>query len=50
MAPSRQPFKRQTVVGAIYNPRQGQIKNGEIVVFQAFCQELPLFGWEGTDI
>jgi hypothetical protein len=33
-------------IRAIYNPRQGQVKNGEVVVFP----ELPLFARFGTDI
>jgi hypothetical protein len=37
-------------IGAIYNPRQGQVKNGEIVVFQTLSRELPLFAPDGTDI
>jgi hypothetical protein len=37
-------------VGAIYNPRQGQVKNAEIVVFRAVWLGLPLFGRGGTDI
>jgi hypothetical protein len=52
MAPSWQPRRqqRQPTIAVIYNPRQGQVKNGEIVVFQGFWQEVPLFAWEGTDI
>ncbi len=30
-------------IGAIYSPRQGQVKNGEIIVLRGFCPELPLF-------
>ena len=37
-------------IGAIYNPRQGQVKNGEIGVSAAFGPELPLFAEGGTDI
>jgi hypothetical protein len=37
-------------IGAIYNPRQGQVKNGEIAVFRVICPELPLFARGGTDI
>jgi hypothetical protein len=49
MAPSRLPTKRPAI-GAIYNPRQGQVKNGEIAVFGFICPELPLFAGDGTDI
>ena len=42
--------RERPAIGAIYNPRQGQVKNGEIVVFQALCRELPLFAPDGTDI
>jgi YggT family protein len=40
MAPSRPPrFRRVPTTGAIYNPRQGQVKNGEIAgFFAAFLQ------------
>jgi hypothetical protein len=41
-------------IGAIYNPRQGQVKNGEIadflLIFPAIYRELPLFARGGTDI
>jgi hypothetical protein len=37
-------------IGAIYRPRQGQVKNGEIVVFPILYRELPLFARDGTDI
>src|SRR5580698_9192128 len=37
MAPSRLPHMRPAI-GAIYRPRQGQVKNGEIAVFP---QDLP---------
>jgi hypothetical protein len=41
-------------IAAIYNPRQGQVKNGEIadflLIFPAICRELPLFARGGTDI
>jgi YggT family protein len=52
MAPSRPRRKqrRRPAIGAIYNPRQGQVKNGEIAAFRGFCKELPLFGPGGTDI
>ena len=40
----------QPAVGAIYNPRQGQVKNAEIAVFRAVWLGLPLFGRGGTDI
>src|ERR1700704_405096 len=33
MAPSRPPKCRRPTIGAIYNPRQGQVKNGEIAPF-----------------
>jgi hypothetical protein len=36
--------------GAIYNPRQGQVKNGETDVFRAICRQVPLFAEGGTDI
>jgi hypothetical protein len=36
--------------GAIYNPRQGRVKNGEIAVSTSFGPELPLFAKGGTDI
>jgi YggT family protein len=42
--------RRRPAIGAIYNPRQGQVKNGEIGVFRGFCRELPLFARGGTDI
>src|SRR5438045_8534983 len=38
------------LIGAIYNPHQGQVKNGEIAVFRLICAALPLFGRGGTDI
>src|SRR3981189_1385636 len=41
--------KRPTI-GAIYNPCQGQVKNGEIAVFRLICPDLPLFAGGGTDI
>jgi hypothetical protein len=47
-APRRKP--RRPTIGAIYNPRQGQVKNGETGVFSVICRELPLFAREGTDI
>jgi ASC-1-like (ASCH) protein len=34
----------------IYNPRQRQVKNGEIAVFRFIWPELPLFAREGTGI
>jgi hypothetical protein len=34
----------QPAVGAIYNPRQGQVKNAEIVVFRAFGPDFPCLG------
>jgi hypothetical protein len=34
----------------IYNPRQGQVKNGKIAAFPAIWPELPLFAEDGTDI
>src|SRR4051794_11628456 len=36
MAPSQPPGMgtRRPIIGAIYNPRQGQVKNGEMVVFR----------------
>jgi hypothetical protein len=37
-------------IGAIYNPRQGQVKNGETSVFRLICRGLPLFARRGTDI
>jgi hypothetical protein len=37
-------------IGAIYNPRQAQVKNGEIAVFLVIRPELPLFAKGGTDI
>jgi hypothetical protein len=44
-------IKRQRpAIRAIYSPRQGQVKNGEIIVFRGFYPELPLFAGEGTDI
>jgi YggT family protein len=46
----RVEVRRRPAIGAIYNPRQGQVKNGEIAVFERFCQELPLFARGGTDI
>jgi hypothetical protein len=53
MAPSR-PLRTKIVerpaIGAIYNPHQGQVKNGEIAVFGFICPELPLFAGGGTDI
>jgi hypothetical protein len=49
MSPRRKSGKRLTIA-AIYNPRQGQVKNGEIIVFPALCREVPLFGPDGTDI
>jgi hypothetical protein len=42
----RQKASKPLTIRAIYNPRQGRVKNGEIVVFP----ELPLFAPEGTDI
>jgi hypothetical protein len=42
--------QRRPAIGAIYNPRQGQVKNGEIAVFRVICPELPLFARGGTDI
>jgi hypothetical protein len=42
--------KRTADIGVIYNPRQGQVKNGEIAVFRGFRLELPLFAQGGTDI
>jgi hypothetical protein len=42
--------RERLTIGVIYSPRQGQVKNGEIVVFQALCRELPLFAPDGTDI
>jgi hypothetical protein len=51
MAPARQPFmSRRPPIAAIYNPCQGQVKNREIADFQGFVGQVPLFGWEGTDI
>jgi hypothetical protein len=41
---------KAATIGAIYNPRQGQVKNGEIDVFRFICPELPLFAGDGTDI
>jgi hypothetical protein len=46
----RQNAKKPSAIAAIYNPRQGQVKNGEIVAFPAVCRELALFGSQGTDI
>jgi hypothetical protein len=46
----RQKAGIPTTSRAIYNPRQGQVKNGEAVVFPILCRELPLFGRWGTDI
>ena len=38
-------------IGAIYNPCQAQVKNGEIAAIRAlFGQEPPLFARGGTDI
>jgi YggT family protein len=34
MAPSRLSDERQPTIGAIYKPRQGQVKNGEIAAFR----------------
>jgi YggT family protein len=44
MAPPRPPrqVSGRPAVGAIYNPRQGQVKNAEIVVFRAI--------WSGTSL
>src|ERR1019366_397976 len=42
--------QRRPTIGAIYNPRQGQVKNGEIAVFRVICPELPLFAGGRTDI
>jgi hypothetical protein len=51
MAPSRPSRERkQPTIGAIYNPPQGQVKNGEIAVFRFIGPELPLFAVGGTDI
>ena len=52
MAPSRPPQsqRQRPAIAAIYNPRPGQVKNGEIAVFSLICPELPLFAREGTDI
>jgi hypothetical protein len=41
---------RRPPIAAIYNPRQGQVKNREIADFQGFVGRVPLFGREGTDI
>jgi hypothetical protein len=41
---------KRLTTAAIYRPRQGQVKNGEIAVFRGFWRELPLFGGSGTDI
>ena len=42
--------RKRPSIGAIYNPRQGQVKNGEIGVFRLICLDLPLFEGGGTDI
>ena len=42
--------RRRPTIGAIYNPCQGQVKNGENAGFRGFWQELPLFERGGTDI
>jgi hypothetical protein len=42
--------KTTVTIGAIYNPRQGQVKNGETAVFEVIRRELPLFAGERTDI
>jgi hypothetical protein len=41
---------RAAAIGAIYNPRQGRVKNGEIALSTSFDPELPLFANGGTDI
>ena len=42
---------RRPTIGAIYDQRQGQVKNAEIAVFCGFfSKELPLFGRGGTGI
>jgi hypothetical protein len=46
----RQKAGTPPTIRDIYNPRQGQVKNGEAIVFPALCRELPLFGRCGTDI
>src|SRR6202161_3353269 len=42
MAPSR-PFRerKRPTIGAIYNPRQAQVKNGEIAVFRFIARNFP---------
>ena len=42
--------RERPTIGAIYIPRQGQVKNGEIVVFPTLYRELPLFAPDKTDI
>jgi hypothetical protein len=42
--------RERLTIGVIYSPRQGQVKNGEIVVFPILYRELPLFAPGGTDI
>jgi YggT family protein len=42
MAPSRLPHERPPTIAAIYKPRQGQVKNGEIAVFR--------LRWAGTSL
>jgi hypothetical protein len=41
---------RRLAIGVIYNPRQGQVKNGRIGFFPFVCRDVPLFGRCGTDI
>jgi hypothetical protein len=42
--------RERRTIGVIYSPPQGQVKNGEIVVFPVLYRELPLFAPDGTDI
>src|SRR5467141_4211783 len=41
--------RRRPTIGAIYNPRQGQVKNGENRRFTRDLPGLPLFARRGTD-
>jgi YggT family protein len=42
MAPCGPPREaRRPAIGAIYNPRQGQVKNGEIGYFRLFARNFP---------